>query len=250
MNHVPESVVREIGKKRGKPLPFFTVVTDFGSGHSTWFQGNPDKIYVASDRIKAIAMKRGKGVNEDNLVMSGLPIRDDFAVHAEKMGSRVSVQGKQYRNHMKSELGLNPNKKMVLLMGGGEGVGSLGDIAESIYLELRAKGVDATICVVCGRNEALKTDLETKDWDAAFIKYEQHQKSTKTKLIKFIKRKGKKALSSQSTIVKEGDVEVVGLGFITNMADYMVAADTLVSKAGPGTIAEAASVGLPVLITR
>ena len=33
------------------------------------------------------------------------------------------------------------------------------------------------------------------------------------------------------------------------MPEYMVAADVLVSKAGPGTIAEAASVGLPVMMT-
>eukprot|EP01083_Nonionella_stella_P030929 84761_1 len=33
------------------------------------------------------------------------------------------------------------------------------------------------------------------------------------------------------------------------MADYMVAADVLVSKAGPGTIAEAASLSLPVMLT-
>eukprot|EP00581_Thalassiosira_minuscula_P002708 CAMPEP_0183746554 /NCGR_PEP_ID=MMETSP0737-20130205/66816_1 /TAXON_ID=385413 /ORGANISM="Thalassiosira miniscula, Strain CCMP1093" /LENGTH=536 /DNA_ID=CAMNT_0025982253 /DNA_START=483 /DNA_END=2091 /DNA_ORIENTATION=- len=34
-----------------------------------------------------------------------------------------------------------------------------------------------------------------------------------------------------------GNVDVVPLGFMTNMADWMVAADVLVSKAGPGTIA-------------
>jgi len=31
--------------------------------------------------------------------------------------------------------------------------------------------------------------------------------------------------------------------------EYMVAADVLVSKAGPGTIAEAAAVGLPIMVT-
>ena len=46
-----------------------------------------------------------------------------------------------------------------------------------------------------------------------------------------------------------GNVTVVGLGFVTNMAEYMVAADILVSKAGPGTISEAAAVSLPVLLT-
>jgi len=48
---------------------------------------------------------------------------------------------------------------------------------------------------------------------------------------------------------KKGDVAVVGLGFVTKMAEYMVAADVLVSKAGPGTIAEAASLSLPVMLT-
>mmetsp|Transcript_448 Transcript_448/g.1087 ORF Transcript_448/g.1087 Transcript_448/m.1087 type:complete len:125 (+) Transcript_448:101-475(+) len=33
------------------------------------------------------------------------------------------------------------------------------------------------------------------------------------------------------------------------MAHYMVAADVLVTKAGPGTISEAAAVGLPVMLT-
>jgi hypothetical protein len=48
----------------------------------------------------------------------------------------------------------------------------------------------------------------------------------------------------------KGKVDVVGLGFVTNMAEYMAASDVLVTKAGPGTIAEAAAVGLPVFLTR
>jgi hypothetical protein len=34
------------------------------------------------------------------------------------------------------------------------------------------------------------------------------------------------------------------------MAEYMAAAELLITKAGPGTIAEAASLGLPVMLTR
>ena len=47
----------------------------------------------------------------------------------------------------------------------------------------------------------------------------------------------------------EPTVKVMGLGFITNMAKFMVATDVLVSKAGPGTIAEAASLSLLVMLT-
>ena len=47
-----------------------------------------------------------------------------------------------------------------------------------------------------------------------------------------------------------GNVDILPLGFLTNIPEYMVAADVLVTKAGPGTIAEAAAVGLPVMMTR
>ena len=49
---------------------------------------------------------------------------------------------------------------------------------------------------------------------------------------------------------REGNINIVGLEFITNVTEYMVATDVLVSKAGPGTIAEAAAHRLPVIITR
>jgi len=48
---------------------------------------------------------------------------------------------------------------------------------------------------------------------------------------------------------KMGQVDVVGLGFVNDMAKYMVASDVLVTKAGPGTIAEAAALGLPMMLT-
>ena len=115
-------------------------------------------------------------------------------------------------------------------------------------------GVDATICVVCGRNEKLKAELESCDWDA--VLRGEHRVRKKGLLSRF-RRKRSKALQdamdqSKETVngsERKGRVKVVGLGFITRMAEYMVAADILVSKAGPGTIAEAAAVGLPVMLT-
>jgi 1,2-diacylglycerol 3-beta-galactosyltransferase len=257
MNYLPEKIIREIAQRRNKYVPFFTVVTDFGSGHCTWFQGAVDRMYVASDRIRKLAKRRGAKVKDENLVMSGLPIRNDFADHAEKMGCRTTEEGKAYRRNMKAALGLDPEKKVILLMGGGEGVGSLGTIAEQLYLVLRKTGVDASICVVCGRNDQLRDEFQTKDWNAfhtAEMKNGQ-QLSKRARIVKFIKAKGRKAnqnLISHSSDVtsREGNVNVVGLGFVSNMAEYMVASDILVSKAGPGTIAEAASVGLPIMLTR
>jgi len=246
MNMLPMRVSREISKERGKYVPFFTVVTDFGSAHCTWFTRRVDKMYIASDRIRKLAKRRGL-IKDENLVMTGLPIRQDFAVQAENMGERHSESGKKYCAKIKESLGIDPKKKLVLLMGGGEGVGSLATITEALYKQLRNDGVDATICVVCGRNEKLKEEITSKNWEAL----DRNIRPSKRQRVKkfFGRFVGKKVKWNRAQDSQEGKINVVGLGFVTNMAEYMVATDVLVSKAGPGTIAEAAALGLPVMIT-
>lgn len=43
-------------------------------------------------------------------------------------------------------------------------------------------------------------------------------------------------------------MKVIINGFVDNMPDWMTAADTIVTKAGPGTIAESLICNLPVLL--
>merc|ERR1712038_513750 len=60
------------------------------------------------------------------------------------------------------------------------------------------------------------------------------------------------SLSSSTTAPPSSpppQVIVKPMGFVSRMAEYMVAADILITKAGPGTIAEAAALGLPTLLT-
>jgi 1,2-diacylglycerol 3-beta-galactosyltransferase len=182
--------------------------------------------------------------------MTGLPIRHDFAVQAEAMGDRTTPAGKAYQRAMKEDLGIDPDRPMVLVMGGGEGVGSLSDIVNEMYTSLTKKGVNATIYVVCGRNEKLKNELNQRDWSK--VLNGEHKRKRRFQL--FRRRRSKeiqKLLDAGHDVgvVNEGSVEVVGLGFVTNVAEYMSAADLLVSKAGPGTIAESASLGLPIMLT-
>ena len=134
---------------------------------------------------------------------------------------------------------------------GGEGVGSLSDIVDHLYAELSHNGVDATVCVICGRNEKLKEDLERRDFDqvAAEIRGKRQKRGLFSRFRRNKRKSTVEDTASDEPPVK-GQVDVVPLGFITSMPEYMVAADVLVSKAGPGTIAEAASVGLPVMMTR
>ncbi|KAL7533519.1 hypothetical protein ACHAXR_005286 [Thalassiosira sp. AJA248-18] len=396
MTNVPVLACRNITKETGKHLPIFTVVTDLGSAHSMWFANGVEKLFVASDAIKTLAMQRGK-VPLNKIIMSGLPIRNDFSVQATKMGERHSDTGRVYQKYVRETLGLKEysDRKTVLVMGGGEGCGRLSNIVDALYLQFVERGMEALILVVCGRNDTLKESLANRDWEGLREKFALARTSgadfdscvgllsdvgcigdgglgvanTLRRIISTpsmglggggggtaassgpfsptpvgvaamlyedsngmaMSLPGSRTASptpledddgynqggdnvevvtkscaqrnnlydlnsllhplesndddevgssgrgiitqpvstSSSMSVREeqqqqrqllddivGDnsiletpVKVVGLGFITQMADYMVAADVLVSKAGPGTIAEAASVSLPVMLT-
>lgn len=69
-------------------------------------------------------------------------------------------------------------------------------------------GLDVTLIVVAGRNEKLKNSLEQNFWQIPTLIY----------------------------------------GFTKELPDFMRAADTLVTKAGPGTIAEAFNAHLPIIL--
>ena len=76
-------------------------------------------------------------------------------------GASVSPQMSLFRNVVCFN-----HRATILVMGGGEGVGSLSHIVNSLYVELVLNGMDALILVVCGRNDKLKTSLDTRDWSA------------------------------------------------------------------------------------
>jgi len=254
MNYVPLIATREVAKSKGKYIPFFTVVTDYGSGHCTWFEKGVDKIYVASERLRSLAKRRGN-IPDEKIVMNGLPIRRDFVIQSEKIGDRMSVLGKAYRQIIMQSLNINPSKKMVLIMGGGEGVGFLERYAESIYLAFIKDGIDATICIACGRNENLRKTVRKKKWEIlSKIKSKKRKRLNFQKFFKGLYRNNSFHdhpinLEDDTYNLKSGNVDVIDIGFVTNIAEYMVAADVLLSKAGPGTIAEATAVGLPVMVT-
>ena len=286
MNKVPATACSRISQETGKHLPIFTVVTDLASCHITWFSKEVENIYVASDEIYNLAIKKG-GIMEEKLMQIGLPIRHQFAEQAELLGDRMSQAGQAYQLSLRDKLGLqHPDKRTILVMGGGEGVGSLSAIVDALFIELSKKGVDAKLLVICGRNEKLKHDLEYRDWDITVSQMRlTHElplcwappivpsqssclnENIATKIKRIVSKRTmldaiedplpSDVSSSDSQPEDEhfqectvlGQVDVVGLGFVTNMAEYMAASDVLVTKAGPGTIAEAAAVGLPVMLT-
>ena len=320
MTNVPVLSCSKISQETGKHLPMFTVVTDLGSAHCLWFANGVEKMFVGSEKVKELAMSRGK-VPVEKLVLAGLPIRHDFAIQSENMGDRMSPEGKAYQRKVRQDLQLpHTDRKTILMMGGGEGVGSLGNMTDALYVELVSQGIDALVLVICGRNEKLRTQLETRDWNAVIQRWRTAKDTNGygsslmslsdacgpvvsatgcdgpvTDQIRRMLVNGMTATSNavhfpsssgytdkedekkadtndtslptensfveasksaepasgslvESLAAKTGNVTVLGLGFVERMAEYMVAADILVSKAGPGTISEAAAVSLPILL--
>ena len=74
--------------------------------------------------------------------------------------------------------------------------------------EIDASGLDLGLVVVCGRNQKLKASLEAETW--------------------------------------ENPVKIYG--FTRDMPDFMRASDFIVTKAGPGTVAEALNAELPIIL--
>ena len=110
---------------------------------------------------------------------------------------------------LRRSLGLREEAFLVLVTGGGEGSGGIA--ARTAAILRRFPDVD--IVAVCGRNQRLKRRLDRLAASAG--------------------------CGGRLTVT----------GFTRHMADWLRACDLVVTKAGPGTIAEATCCGAPLLLT-
>jgi 1,2-diacylglycerol 3-beta-galactosyltransferase len=144
----------------------------------------------------------------------------ELAVEAGMSRSRLLVTGLPIRRafieacplgreEARSQLGIAPKRPLVLIAGGGAGMGGIGRMAAAVADGLAKTHADAQIAVIAGSNSRLRRRLERRQWP----------------------------------------VPATVLGFTDRMATWMAAADMLLTKAGPGTIAEAACLGVPTLLT-
>lgn len=169
---------------------FVTVVTDLVTTHSAWFHPRADLVIVPTINAKEKALK--SGLPENKVVVIGQPI-------AEKYIQQLSDPAETRRRY-----GWLLDLPLVLLVGGGEGMGHIEQIAMAInHARLRCQ-----LIVIAGRNEKIKKFLEQMHWFIPFKIY----------------------------------------GFVTDMPEFMQAADVLITKAGPGTISEAFISGLPIIL--
>jgi len=205
--NLPLTILRNMGKRddSDKRVPFAVVCTDLGGAHPSWFKRDADVCFVPSDAVRKVARKRG--VADNKIRQHGLPVRADFwrasPAHAKPPAERYE------------ELGLDRGRKTVLVIGGGDGVGSLSKIVDSTAARLASECPgEAQVVAICGRNAKLRAELEERAASGAW-----------------------------------DGVAVAVRGFTSEISAYMEVADALITKAGPGTIAEAATRALPTMLS-
>jgi 1,2-diacylglycerol 3-beta-galactosyltransferase len=200
LQDLPLKALAKLGQGTRR-VPFVTVVTDLGSAHPHWFDKRVDRCFVPSETLRAAAKRRG--LTDAQLRMYGLPIRPSFW---------QSPKGKALSKRALAPLGFRADLETVLVVGGGDGVGSIDTIVSSVAkacAQRRAARVQVVVC--CGRNDELRAQLAATKWPRG--------------------------------------VHVIVHGFTSQMSDFMACADVCVTKAGPGTIVECAARGLPVVIS-
>ena len=175
---------------RKSPRPFITVVTDMVSTHAFWYDRRADLVVVPTEKAKAVAIRNG--IPAGNLRVVGLPVAERFRTPLDD------------RDAWRRRMGWRTDLPVILVVGGGDGLGGVKRIAKA----LNKADFEATLVVICGRNEELKRDLEAVDWNLPAHIY----------------------------------------GFTRDMPDFMRAADIMVTKAGPGSISESFICGLPLLL--
>jgi 1,2-diacylglycerol 3-beta-galactosyltransferase len=180
-------ILKALGKNRP---PFITVVTDMVTTHALWFDQRSDAILVPTEIARQKALQYG--MPPEIVKVVGQPVARKYCVPGLDKAA------------IRQKLGWPKDKFIVLAVGGGEGMGPLGQTARAIA----DSGLDVALVVVAGRNERLKISLEKTHWQVPTLIY----------------------------------------GFTRDMPDFMRAADVLVTKAGPGTIAEAFNAQLPIIL--
>jgi len=178
-------------KAKGKIIfPQAIVVTDFDV-HAMWLCHHFERYFVALDETKIHLEKLG--IPADKITVSGIPIDPIFAESKDKRA-------------MREKHGLEKDKLTILVSAGGFGVGNI----EKLLIALSDLQTPAQILAICGRNEELKTRLET----LAVEKLNNRR------------------------------ITFIPIGFTKEMDELMSAADLIVGKPGGLTTSEAMAKGL------
>ncbi|HEY0080741.1 MAG TPA: glycosyltransferase [Pyrinomonadaceae bacterium] len=187
---LPAEIISWLKAKERVSFPQAIVVTDFDV-HAMWLCHHYEQYFVALEETR-VHMER-LGIPSEKISVTGIPIDPLFSQTKDKREMR--------RKH-----GLLEDRQTILLSAGGFGVGPVEHILQSL-LELKSK---AQVVALCGRNEELKSRVE----------------------------------SLANKLPATHPVAVRAVGYTTEMDEFMSASDVLLGKPGGLTTSEALAKGL------
>jgi processive 1,2-diacylglycerol beta-glucosyltransferase len=122
---------------RGKmKAPLYCVITDF-TAHPFWAFPHVDRYFVARPQVAEELV--GQGVRRERIEVTGIPVHPRFA---RTIG----------RSEARAHLGVDTDRPLVFLLGGGAGVGPLLDLS----VRLAAVPERPLVVVGCGTNARLR----------------------------------------------------------------------------------------------
>jgi len=138
----------------GKPHPpFITVVTDLVTTHALWYHQGVDLCIVPTKAACERALAVGLAPSQVKVI--GLPVADRFCQPVGDKGA------------LRRQLGWPVDGTIVLLVGGGEGMGPIANIAKAIA----EANLPITLVIIAGRNRELKEHLEAREWPMKTLIY-------------------------------------------------------------------------------
>jgi UDP-N-acetylglucosamine:LPS N-acetylglucosamine transferase len=131
--------VFDILKKHGLEIPVITVVTDPFTAHPIWFLYKEQNYVVFSDSLKEKCIE--KGINKKNLQVFPFVLDSKFS---QKISDYKKIR-------IRKRLGFEIDSRIILIMGGGEGMPH----GKKILKKIVSRNMDAEIAIVCGNNSKL-----------------------------------------------------------------------------------------------
>ena len=186
-------LINEVKKRGLLTAPTIGIITDY-TIHPSW-ENVPyiDYVVTASELLHHRALRRG--IEPNRLLHFGIPIHPKF-------NHEIS------REDACEQLGIDPNRPTILMMGGSMGYSNHRKLIQSLSLI----GMDFQLLVVCGNNKRQYSSLA-------------------------------RALDNY-----DGPCSIYPFGFVHNVEVMMSASDCIITKPGGLTVSEALAKNLPMIL--
>lgn len=192
-NYITATISALVKKRLRLDIPVMSFVTDPFDAFGWWVDPALDMICVASGEARAQLLARGIPASRTRVFQ--------FPIHRKFLAASADPEA------LRQRLGLKPGVPTILTSEGGQGIG----VISGYVIKLHELGYPCNIVSVCGRNDALRDELQ------------------------------------RVAASKPSATNLVPLGFVDNMHELLELSDLCVAKAGASTTFEALLKGVPII---